>query len=531
MKYRRYCIPNERIGIVKYFVGSPGRVWFYLKEFVNSSPLPSGRALGCFRACLFFLVLLPATVSAQSAEDITTGATAGSSAHTTPADQITQSAGTNRTAENVGPEPPAMELALAANPRALSGGYYSGLLQKALGLSPDFPVKVGGVLTLGGNWLASGGLRPHSTTGDFVLGLGAGVDAERLLHIPGGEFYVSGIVYQGTNSNGRAGSVQVYDNLSPPKDFQRLELYELWWRQRLFSDRLIFKIGKINSGGEFGQVLVPAPVAEANMRDWTVSDLIYTPSGLLTTNFKLPIYPNPAWGVAVSFLPTRNFYVSYGLFDGNGAHGVQTGVEVGPEFNGYWFHIGEVGYAWRLGEQGKPGRFAAGIWGQTGDMATGTLTLDRTDAVTTNGAMGYYAFGYQRLWYRNPGTDPSGLIGFAQLGYSDSPTNTANWYVGGGLTALGLVPGRPYDTAGIGFAWSKLNSGADAGLVFFPNVPSTYTSNSLRSSELMLQVFYQLNLIPPYLGLQAAYTAIPTPGYRPGIPWANIFTLRMFVVL
>lgn len=482
-------------------------------------------------ACLILLTVLPATVSAQSVETGVIGTADGSSASIAQEIPAARSATAATPSAEVDPSPPAMELALAANPRALSGGYYSGLLQKALGLSPESPVKFGGVLTLGGNWLASGGLRPHSTTGDFVLGLGAGVDAERLLHIPGGEFYVSGIVYQGTDSNGRAGSVQVYDNLSPPKDFQRLELFELWWRQRLFKDRLIVKIGKINAGGEFGQVLVPAPVTEAKIRDWTVSDLIYTPSGLLTTNFKLPIYPNTAWGLAVSFLPTKNFYVSYGLFDGNGARGVQTGVEVGPEFNGYWFHIGEVGYAWRLGEQGKPGRFAAGIWGQTGDLATGILTLDRTDAVKTNGAMGYYAFGYQRLWYRHPGTDPSGLIGFAQLGYSDSPTNTANWYVGGGLTALGLVPRRPYDTAGIGFAWSKLNSGADAGLVFFPNVPSSYTSTSLRSSELMLQVFYQLNLIPPYMGLQAAYTAIPTPGFRPGIPWANIFTLRMFIVL
>jgi porin len=267
------------------------------------------------------------------------------------------------------------------------------------------------------------------------------------------------------------------------------------------------------------------------MRDWTVRDLIYTPSGLITTHFKLPIYPNPAWGLALSFLPTNKFYVSYGLFDGNGAHGVQTGSKAGPEFNGYKFHIGEIGCAWRVGDQGKPGRFAAGIWGQTGMLATGSLTPDRTAPVMTHGAMGYYAFGYQRLWYRHPGMDPSGLIGFAQFGYSDTPSNTANWYAGGGLTALGLVPHRPSDTTGVGFAWSKLNSGAYAGLVFAPNVPSSYTSTSLRSSELMLQAFYQMNLIPSYVALQAAYTAIPTPGYRPGIPWANIFTLRVVVVL
>lgn len=485
-----------------------------------------------FRACLFFLALLPAAVPAHSVEHgAPTATSSGSSADITQGDPVVRPVTTDTPAADAGPESPLPQLALAVNPRALSGGYYSGLLQKALGLSPDSPVRFGGVVTLGGNWLTSGGLRPGSATGDLVLGLGAAVDAQRLLKIPGGEFYVSGIVYQGTDNNGRAGSVQVYDNLSPPKDFQRLELYELWWRQRLFSDRLIVKIGKINAGGEFGQVLVPAPVTEANMRDWTVSDLLYTPSGLITTNFKMPIYPNPAWGLSVSYLPTKNLYASYGLFDGNGARGVQTGVEVGPECNGYWFHIGEVGYAWRLGKQGKPGRFAAGIWGQTGALATGNLTEDKTAAVMTDGAMGYYAFGYQRLWYRHPGRDPSGLIGFAQFGYSDSPSNTANWYAGGGLTALGLVPRRPCDTMGIGFAWSRLNSGAYAGLVFFPNAPSSYTSTALRSSELMLQVFYQLNLIPPYMGLQAAYTAIPTPGQRPGIPWANIFTLRMFVVL
>lgn len=478
-------------------------------------------------ACLILLTLLPATVLAQYVENGATG-TSASTAQGSPVDRQATAASP---AADVNPVPPAMELPLAINPRAQSGGFFSGLMQKALGLSPDYPVKFGGVLTLGGNWLASGGLRPHSTTGDFVLGLNIAVDGERLLHIPGGDFYVGGLLYQGTDSNGRVGSAQVYDNLAPPKDFQRLELYELWWRQRLFEDKLIFKIGKICAGGEFGQAMNPVTILEANMRDWTVSDLIYTPSGLITTNFKMPIYPNPAWGLSVSFLPTKKFYVSYGVFDGNGARGVQTGDEVGPEFNGYFFHIGEAGYAWRLGHQGKPGRFAAGIWGQTGTLATGNPNPTKTAPLTTNGAMGYYAFGSQRLWYRHPGVDPSGLIGFAQFGYSDSPTNTANWFAGGGLTALGLVPRRPYDTTGVGFAWSKLNSGEISGLVFAPNVPSSYTSTKLRSSELMFQVFYQLNLIPPYMGLQAAYTALPTPGYRPGIPWANIFTLRLFVVM
>lgn len=262
-------------------------------------PIPSIRTLGCFCACLLLLVSLPATASAQSLESSTPGAIAAeSSASTTPGGPAAQPATTDTR-----PGPPTEALGLAANPRAVTGGYYSGLLQRALGLSADSPVKFGGILDLGGNWLASGGLRPNSTSGDFVFGLNFDVDAEKLLRIPGGEFYASGGVYHGTDrdSNGQAGSVQVYDGLAPTTDFHRLELYELWWRQRLFEDRLILKIGKINASGEFGQVLNPVPIPEAHMRDWTISDLLYAPAGDMPTNFgKLPTYPDPAWGVTVS---------------------------------------------------------------------------------------------------------------------------------------------------------------------------------------------------------------------------------------
>ena len=76
-----------------------------------------------------------------------------------------------------------------------------------------------------------------------------------------------------------------------------------------------------------------------------------------------------------------------------------------------------------------------------------------------------------------------------------------------------------------------MNPSQYAGIIFFPNVPSGFTSTSLNQSELMFQTEYELNLIPNKLVLPGAYTAIPMPGYRPGIPWANIFTLRLVVGL
>jgi porin len=489
-------------------------------------PILAMRTLRHFYPYLLILVLFPTAASAQSAPSSAPVAAApGPSATATPGASPTQPLAAGTLPIGVAPLSAKEDLNLAVNPRALSGLFYSGILQQALGLSANSPIKVGGVLDLAGNFLASGGLKPSSISGDFVFGLGADVDASRLLNIPGGEFYSSLLEYQGTNSNGQAGSVQDYDALAPSIMFHRLELYELWWRQRLLSDKLIVKIGKINATGEFNQVLIPVPIPEANMQDWTISDLLYAPSGLNPTLFgRLPGYPNTAWGVTASFLPTNNFYASYGLFDGNAARGVQTGLNVGPDINGYKFNIGEIGYAWRLADQGKPGRFGVGVWGQTGTLVTGNLTSE-------HGADGFYAFGSQRLWYRDPGVDPSGLIGFLQFGYSNSSANIATRYVGSGLTALGLVPGRPTDSMGVGLAWSKLNPGAYAGAIFFPDVPFPFASaTSLRPSELMLQADYQLVLILRRLVLQAAYTAIPTPGERPGIPWANVLSLHLVMI-
>ena len=76
-------------------------------------------------------------------------------------------------------------------------------------------------------------------------------------------------------------------------------------------------------------------------------------------------YYNPANGVTVNFTPTKSFYVNLGVYDGNRANGVQTGVSP-PMFNGYWFNIGEVGVNWLLGEGNHPGQFGIGLWRQTG---------------------------------------------------------------------------------------------------------------------------------------------------------------------
>src|SRR5262249_24539952 len=155
------------------------------------------------------------------------------------------------------------------------------------------------------------------------------------------------------------------------------------------------------------------------------------------------------------------------------ALGEQTGLR-GPQFNGHYFHIWELGCSWEVGPEKKPGSFGCGVWDQTG-----TLTAANGDKV--HGADGVYLFGAQRLWFRHPGQDNSGVSGFYQFGANNSNTILVRQYFGAGLTGFGLVSGRPKDSMGCGMAWGLLITDPNAGQFFFPDVPGNATS--LRTNE------------------------------------------------
>jgi len=102
------------------------------------------------------------------------------------------------------------------------------------------------------------------------------------------------------------------------------------------------------------------------------------------------------------------FYVNLGAYDGDLARGVQTGINP-PEFNGYYFNIGEIGTNWTIGEGHHPGQFGIGLWHQTGVLMARGVTA---------------------------------ISAFYQFGVNNSATLPINQYYGAGLTGFGLVGGR-----------------------------------------------------------------------------------------
>ncbi|MBX9923612.1 MAG: carbohydrate porin [Rhabdochlamydiaceae bacterium] len=398
-------------------------------------------------------------------------------------------------------EPPS-KLGMSTNPSTVNITTGTGDLGKYIFRIPEnSPLTVGGVLISDGDVVFAGGNKEFSPwSGNNLLILDASLDFEKLIKIKGGLLGAEFLQFNGMNSNATAGSLQGFDSMSVLPPFDRSELYQLWYRQSLFDDLLIIRIGKTVPTLDFNNVSQPIPVQDLSRAIPSVSGLLYTPIFINPVNIGvMPGYYNSAYGITVNVSPVKNFYVTGGVYDGNLARGKQLGL-TGPHFNGYYFSAYETGVNWLAGQEKKPGIMAIGAWFQTGKLSI-------PGVVTQQGAQGTYLFGSQRVWFHKPGIDNSGISVFWQLGYNHAKTLPMNQFLGGGFTAFALT--RPFDSFGMGLACSRLNH-----RIFS------------QKFEVMIQAYYQAHLfLQTYL--EPVITYIPNPGAAPHLPQTWTATLQM----
>lgn len=394
---------------------------------------------------------------------------------------------------------------ISSNPGAANIIPGTGLLGRLIGLDNIPGVRVGGLWIGNADYLFTGGVKPRTWSFNSLLLLNLNVDAAKLAGIPGASLDAELLQFNGEDANGKAGVVTSYDGLTGPKPFVRTQLYELWWRQSLFADGIVIRVGKTVPTYDFNNVARAVPTADASLQIPAVSGLIYTPIFKNPTLIGAsPGYYNSAYGITANFAPTKNFYFTYAFYDGALARGIQTGLREDPVFDGHYFTIGEAGYAWSLTDQKLIGNLAAGGWAQTGELTAPGARQD--------GSEGFYTFGSQRLWRRNAGVDNSGVSGFFQFGVNDSRTMLVNEYFGAGVTGFGLIPDRPVDSIGTGLAWSWLNR-----------------RYGFRSNEAILAAYYQMHLIGTSF-LEPVLSYIPNPGESPRTQGAVAMTAQLTVL-
>lgn len=399
---------------------------------------------------------------------------------------------------------------ISSNPAAVNVGTGSGIIQqyieKKFGIQDNHGISVQGAWMGDVNSLYAGGIPNTKTNTSNSAGLlDLTIDTERFNGWKGGLFSAQFLQQNAQNTNGPSGVIQGYNSLPDVPPYNRSELYALWYRQALFDDSLFIRLGKTITTLDFNNVIKPVPLSKGNPNIPAVTSLIYTPIFISpAVDGLMPGYTNTAYGLTATYTPTKSWYASYGVYDGNLASGKQTGLS-GPNFNGNYFQVGETGLAWSLGKDKKPGTIGIGLWHQTG--------LIIQEDLTQYGSTGGYLFGSQRLWYRHPGQDTSGISGFYQYGINNSRVLPMKQSIGAGVTAFGLVANRQADSFGAGFSLAWLNQRITD-----------------RKTELMFQIYYQAKLLK-FLYLEPVLSYIPTPGQSSQLNPVTAGTLRAIVLL
>jgi porin len=396
--------------------------------------------------------------------------------------------------------------AISGNPSATDYSVVgTGWLGRQLGLKDDWGLKLGGLWLADTNLVVAGGAVPAGWTNNQAFFLGLAVDANKLVGWRGASFGFQFLQFNGADTNEQAGSVAGYNGIVGHPPYSRTELLEAYYLQEMIKEVLSIRIGRTIPTYDFGNVLRPVVMSDANQNIPAVSGLLWTPIFVNASMIGAMMgYYNPGNGVTVNFTPSSSFYVNIGIYDGNRARGVQTGVSP-PQFNGYWFNIAEIGVDWQLGAGGHPGQFGIGLWRQTGELTVG--------GITENGTGGFYLFGSQRVVRGVHSAAPDSSISlFFQFGANASVTLPITQYYGIGATFFGLLPKRAQDSLGIGAGLSRMNQ-----LLF------------QRPSELMLQAYYQAHLFASTF-LQPTVTYIPTPALTPDLPGALATTMRLTVL-
>ena len=311
------------------------------------------------------------------------------------------------------------------------------------------------------NW---GGMHDGSAY-DGVLQLYINADMKKLGLWKGLCFFANG--YQ---IHGKSITAEYVGALMPISSLEAspaTRLFEMWFQQSLFNDKVTVKVGQLAADAEFilsegGGYFLNGTWGWPSI---TAADL---PNGG-------PAYPLATPGVRVAINPSERYGVMVALYNGDPAspcrrsenpqvcndHGVDFLMEGPPLL----MAEGMYNYS----PDGLRGIIKVGGWNHFGDfdhmrfdVAGGPFEVSGNPARILNDNWGLYGIIDQLIW-RVPGSeDPHGVGIFARFIGAPDDRNLVDFYFDGGFTFSGMIPGRPDDAIAIGFAYTGISDQVSA---------------------------------------------------------------------
>ena len=293
-----------------------------------------------------------------------------------------------------------------------------------------------------------------------------------------------------------------------------MRLYELWYEQKAFDDRLGLRFGQLAADSEFFISKYGALFINGTF-GWPAFTGSNLPSGG-------PGYPFAAPGVRVKLGNDGDAVnILAAVFDGDPAG------QCGPEpqrCNRYGTNfrlqdeplaMQEVQIRYNQGkDDGLAGSVKLGAFEHFG--AFSNLRYDTTGVPLGNAASngvpgvfkgdwGFYGILDQQIWKLGAGDDAAkGAALFLRVAGAPQDRNTVDFYVDGGLTFLGLVPGRSDDAFGVGVAYAHVSD-------WLHGYDLDSGKTVARREETALELTYQAQILPGW-SLQPDFQYIFSPG-------------------
>jgi porin len=325
--------------------------------------------------------------------------------------------------------------------------------------------------------------------------------------------------------HGRSITADDIGSLATVSNYEALpstRLSELWFEQHIFNDHLTVRVGQLTADTEFLLSSGASHFLDSTF-GWATLPTFDLPGGG-------PSYPLATPGARLELKPNEKLSIKLAVYNGDPAGANCTGNPQVCNDDGLDFRldsppllIAESRYKYNP-DGHLPGTIKIGGWNQFGTFHTqpgsGNPTVANTfGSVPIENDWGIYLIVDQLVWRVPDSKDAKGVGLFGRLMGAPSAQNLVDFYADGGVTFSGMIPHRPEDTLGIGFAYTGIASNDGQGFGLGPALPRA------RSREALLEICYTAQLKSGWT-LQPDFQYIWQPSGQGTIPNAAVWGVR-----
>lgn len=330
------------------------------------------------------------------------------------------------------------------------------------------------------------------------------IDADKLMHWKGAQFFVYGLRTFGHSPSNYAGDIQAVSNIDAPNT---TKLFEAWFDQS-FGEAASVRLGLYNVNSEFDVKDGAKPFLNSSHgigKDWSQAG----PNGP-------SIFPTTSLAARVKFSGPDGTSLMAVVADGiPGDPSNPNGTHVRFDPGDGALVAAEIGWAREASDNAGNARVGMGGWRFTSKFEHLRDVDGNGDPVVVDGNTGAYLFVEGQLWKHGPRS----ISAHARTGIADTRVNNIGTFACSGIAADGWVPGRPEDRLALGVAVAAHGSAGREAL---------RNSGGDPAPETALEGTWQVR-VTPWLMVQPDLQYVLNPGADKQSKAATVFGLRTVV--